>query len=310
MHPPPDKLPLISAVVVTYRPEVGVLENLRRLLAQVPLVIVVDNGSDGASAQVVAAAGALAGVQLIRNGANLGIATALNLGIRQALQTGCQWVATFDQDSSIPEHFFEGLFQAYHQCPLAERTGMIVPGKWLAPAAEPSPPPPSKEPLFKFVRASMASGNLIKTEIFKSVGFYDDTLFIDYVDADFCLRLQKCGFKILSATTVVLEHELGTKQTRNLLGFRLSFRIHAAWRYYYIMRNRVVLYRRYFPTFPLWVLRDARGLSWELPRIILLENGRKQKLCAVFQGICDGVRGKTGQHPQFPASQMARTSGL
>jgi rhamnosyltransferase len=300
MHPPPDKLPLISAVVVTYRPEVGVLENLRRLLAQVPLVIVVDNGSDGASAQVVAAAGALAGVQLIRNGANLGIATALNLGIRQALQTGCQWVATFDQDSSIPEHFFEGLFRAYRQCPAAEQTGMIVPGKWSALAAEPAPPTRSEEPLFTFVTASMASGNLVKAGIFKSVGFYDDALFIDYVDADFCLRLQKCGFKILSATTVVLKHELGTKQTRNLLGFRLSFRIHAAWRYYYIMRNRVVLYRRYFSLAPRWVLRDAVWLLLESGRIIILEEGRRAKLNAVFRGIWDGVRNNVGWNAYFP----------
>src|SRR5271170_4637319 len=106
----PDKLPLISAVVVAYRPDVVLLENLRRLLNQIPEVIVVDNGSDGASAQVIEAAGNLAGVQLIRNSFNLGIATALNMGIRQALQSGSPWIATFDQDSAIPDGYFEKLF--------------------------------------------------------------------------------------------------------------------------------------------------------------------------------------------------------
>ncbi|MEI8290831.1 MAG: glycosyltransferase family 2 protein [Verrucomicrobiota bacterium] len=292
--------PLIAAVVVTYQPDVELVKNLRQLLVQVPLVIVVDNGSTGSSVKVVAAAGELAGVQLIRNESNLGIATALNFGIRQALLAGYQWVATFDQDSSIPECFFTELFRAYYACPAPERTGMIVPGKWLAPVSFRAEPASAQDALFTFVAAAMTSGSLIKAEMFETVGFYDDALFIDYVDADYCLRLRKKGFKILSATSVILAHELGTKQTRNLLGYSLCFRIHVAWRYYYIVRNRLVLYRRYFTTFPRWALRDARWLMLELGRIIFLEKGRRQKLFAVFQGFRDGLRGKTGRHPDFP----------
>ena len=292
--------PKISAVVVTYLPDVILLENLRKILAQVSTVIVVDNGSDGASAEWVELAGKLPGVFLIRNLSNLGIADALNIGIRHALQTGCQWVATFDQDTAIPVDYFNRLFRSYEKCPISESVGVIVSGGWSegdnAAVAGKYP----AEPGWSLVSAAVNSGSLIKTGVFEKAGFYDKDLFIDYVDADFCLRVQKNGFKILSATGVVLEHDLGTKQTRNLLGLRLSFRIHAAWRYYYIMRNRLMLYRRYFTTFPRWVMRDALGLSWELPRIILLEHGRGQKLSAVVQGISDGLRGKTGRHPHFP----------
>jgi rhamnosyltransferase len=296
----PDKLPLISGVVVTYRPDIVLLENLRRLLKQIPAVIVVDNGSDGSSAQVVEAAGNLAGVQLIRNGTNLGIATALNVGIRRALQSGSKWVATFDQDSSIPDHYFEKLLCAYNACPASEKVGMIVPGKWSAGVASQAKPAHPEDPLFSFIAAAITSGSLIKAEVFQMVGFYDDALFIDYVDVDFCLRLQKNGFKILNATSVVLGHELGAKQTRNLFGFRLSFRIHTAWRYYYIIRNRLVLYRRYLTTFPRWVLRDAGWLVLELGRIICLETGRGPKLQAAIRGVRDGLCGKTGRHPNYP----------
>ena len=298
-----DTLPIISAVVVAYYPDGTLLENLRRLTDQIPEVILVDNDSDGVSAEIVETAGNLPGVRLIRNGSNLGIATALNIGIHHALQAGRRWVATFDQDTLIPPHYFERLFEIYELCPSRQNVGMIVPGNWSwseldhASAAKKH----FTEPAWSFVRAALNSGSLIKTEVFESAGFYDDELFLDYVDVEFCLRLQKKGFKILSATSVVLQHELGIKQTRNLLGFHLSFRIHAAWRYYYIMRNRVVLYRRYFSAFPLWVLQDVKGLLLEMGRIIFLENGRRQKLHAVFQGICDGLRGHTGRHPDFPS---------
>ncbi len=301
----PHKLPLISAVVVTYQPDRGLLEHLRRILAQVPTVVVVDNGSEGADAKRVEAAGELAGVRLIRNGSNLGIATALNLGIRAALQSGCEWVTTFDQDSAIPKGFFEQLFLAYHACPARESVGMIAPGKWSMGTARPAKPPPPAAAAFSYVMAAITSGSLIKAKVFETAGFYDDALFIDYVDAEHCLRMQLNGFKVLSATLVVLEHELGTQQTRNLLGYALSFRIHTAWRYYYIMRNRLVLYRRYLTTFPRWALRDARGMVLELGRIILLEHGRKQKLHAVFQGIWDGLRGHTGRHPGYPPAKTS-----
>lgn len=297
-----NELPVISAVVVTYHPGGALLEQLRRILSQVPSVIVVDNGSEGPSAQVVEAAGNLAGIHLIRNGKNLGIATALNIGIRQALQAGAQWIATFDQDSAIPDHFFQDLLRAYNACPARDKVGLVAPGQWSTGAISPTPPANPSEPLFSFVPAAITSGSLIRAGVFDAVGFYDDALFIDYVDVDFCLRMQKRGFKVLNATQVVLGHELGTKQTRNLLGYRLSFRIHTAWRYYYNIRNRLVLYRRYGIAFPRWALRDAVWLVLELGRITCLETGRGPKLQAVIRGLRDGLCGKTGRHPNYPPS--------
>ena len=288
--------------MVAYYPDVTILDNLRKLSEQITNIVLVDNASGGASAKWVESAGRLPGVTLIRNNSNLGIATALNIGIRHALQTGRQWVATFDQDTLIPPRYFEQLFEVYELCPARQNVGMIVPGNWSWSELDHAfiAKKHLTEPAWSFVRAALNSGSLIKPEIFESVGFYDDGLFLDYVDVEFCLRLQKNGFKILSATPVVLQHELGTKQTRNLLGFHLSFRIHAAWRYYYIMRNRVMLYHRYFSAFPLWALQDFKGLLWEMGRIIFLENGRRQKLNAAFQGVRDGLRGNTGRHPDFP----------
>lgn len=272
---------------------------MRRLCSQAAEVILVDNGSEGASVQIVELAGKMPGVHLIRNGSNLGIAAALNIGVRFALQFNRSWIATFDQDTAIPKDYFEQLFRAYQMCPDSQGVGMITPGGWTEIGAS-AAPASSAKPAWSFAQGAISSGSLIRADVFGLIGFYDDTLFIDYVDTDFSLRLRKYGFKILSAPSVVLEHELGTKQTRRLLGFQISFRIHAAWRYYYIVRNRLLLYRRYLTFSPLWVLYDARWLVLELGRIIVLENGRRSNLRAVFQGIRDGLRGRTGRHPDFP----------
>lgn len=289
----------IAAVVVTYRPDAAILEHVRRISEQVREIIVVDNATEGVAAEWIDVLAKTPGVFLIRNRANLGIAAALNIGIRHALPSGFSWIATFDQDTGIPENYFKRLLGVYETCPDRQNAGMVVPGGWTE-AGAPEKQNASGVPEWSFAVGAITSGSLIKAEIFGATGFYDETLFIDYVDTDFCLRAQKCGFKILSVSSVSLEHELGQRQTRNVFGFQISFRIHTAWRYYYIIRNRLLLYRRYWRVAPGWLLHDLRWLILELGRIFLLEDGRKPKIRAVLQGIKDGLRNKAGRHPDYP----------
>jgi rhamnosyltransferase len=287
---------LISAVVITYRPGSIVLENLRRLCAQIDKVVVVDNGSQGESQQVVEAVGKLPGVTLIRNSSNLGIATALNIGIRHALEAGAEWVATFDQDSAVTPDYFKNLFVAYELCPDKPGVGMLVPRGWSETVAKMLHP---GQEIWGYALAAVTSGSLIKSEVFRVSGFYDDGLFIDFVDLDFCLRMRKHGFKIVRAVTVVLDHELGSEHTRNILGFKISFREHVPWRYYYMMRNRLLLHQRFIFSSPRWVLYDFAFFCYGSAQV-LLETRRWQKIQALFKGLCDGLRGRTGRHPEFP----------
>ena len=263
-------------------------------------IIVVDNGSAGTSLEIVEQVGHLTGVHLVRNEENLGIAAALNIGIRRALDAGCQWVATFDQDSAVTARYFEDLLRAYAICPEPEKVGMIVPGQWV-PHCDPDGGAQNVARRdFTFVKGASNSGCLIRADIFSRIGFYDEPLFIDYVDTDFCLRLRKRGFRILCAPQVVLRHELGDKQVRRFLGLSISFRIHSAWRYYYNIRNRTVLHLRYLASFPAWVLWDWSRMLLELCRIAILEHQRGHKLSCAFRGLWDGLRGRLGRHPDFP----------
>ncbi|HTV62528.1 MAG TPA: glycosyltransferase family 2 protein [Verrucomicrobiae bacterium] len=295
----------IGAVLVTYQPDAAILDHVRRIAAQVSEFIVVDNASDGPAAQWIESMSKMPGVFLIRNRANLGIAAALNIGIRHALQSHPEWIVTFDQDTAVPENYFKRLLEAYGTCPHSRQVGMVVPGG-LTEIGAPARPNPRRGRAWSFVPGAVNSGSLIKVEIFEKVGFYDEALFIDYVDSDFCLRLLKNGFKILSATPVIFEHELGRRETRSFFGLTLTFRVHTAWRYYYKFRNRLLLYRRYWSvSFP-WFLRDLWWLFLELGRTFLLEHDRRPKVHATFQGLKDGLRGKSGRHPDFPPPQEPR----
>ncbi len=77
------------AVIVTFHPPPAVLENLAKVRFQVEGLVVVDNGSSSLSLAPFRAAMCEMKFTLIENGANLGIAAALNIGVRWARS---QWV--------------------------------------------------------------------------------------------------------------------------------------------------------------------------------------------------------------------------
>ena len=118
----------VCAVVVTYNPGAKTLENVRALTAQVP-AIVVDNTPSPSCAKrdVLEAIEQMDSVHLIRNRQNLGIAAALNRGIQEVINSGYQWVATFDQDSTITPRFFDGLLNALQSYPPRERVALVAP---------------------------------------------------------------------------------------------------------------------------------------------------------------------------------------
>ena len=283
-----DSHRVVSAIVVTYRPAADVPAHVAGIAAQANTVFVVDNGSGMEFQPVLANIQTQANVRLIQNPENLGIAAALNTGIRAALSEGYPWVATFDQDSVATEALFENQFRALEaqgrpddvaliSCQHATQNGMS----------------PQKS-VSEHITVSMTSGSLIRSSIFKEVGLYDESLFIDYVDFDFCLRLQKAGHKIIRAPKAILHHRLGTSEEHSFLWKKITIKTHSAWRHYYIMRNRVLMYRRYGFDSPLWCLHDLAWLGLDLAKIILFENGKCPKLFNVMKGIAHGIAGKTG----------------
>jgi rhamnosyltransferase len=280
----------ICAVVVSYNPPLVLLDNIVRLGRKTSKILIIDNGSGQSSSALLAELQRIQGVHVFPKGKNEGIGNALNFGIRFAIEAGYEWVATFDQDSTIDDDFFVQQFSALATCPFKDRVALISP-RHVSPGTALED---LNGPEYDSINVAMTSGSLIRSSVFKRVGFYDESMFIDYVDFDFCLRLQKAGYKIIRAPRAILHHRLGTAEAHFFLGKKISIKTHSAWRRYYIMRNRVLMYRRYALRFPLWCLNDLIWLGLDLTKIVLFESEKGSKLFNVIKGILHGLAGKTG----------------
>ena len=287
----------VCAVVVTFNPSERLLENITALRLQVAEVVVVDNASNPSTLQYVQEV-ERCGAKVFYNGENLGIAAALNIGMNYALEQGYTWIATFDQDSKPPPEFVKRLLETYDAYPDKERVAILSPvyrDEATGTVFQHSQHGEKNGERFQEIVSTMTSGNLVKAGALAKTGLFEEDLFIDYVDHEFCLRCRKVGFGVLESPSAILNHNLG--ETEKYIKFGLTFHAtnHSPLRRYYNARNRFVVYRRYLFSEMRWILGDMLGFFKEVSKIILVERDKGKKLSAIGQGLWHGLIGKMGK---------------
>jgi rhamnosyltransferase len=160
----------VCAVMVTYNPDSPLEQNIRAVLPQVDKLIIVDNGSALPIRAHIETIASSCAVQVIWNKENLGLATALNIGIRSAFGSdNFAWIATFDQDSRVDAGFSEAMLQAYLNCPYRERVGIIGPHHVeLKENTTAGLTHHEEQDRIREITAEMQSGTLLSTEALRS----------------------------------------------------------------------------------------------------------------------------------------------
>lgn len=95
------------------------------------------------------------------------------------------------------------------------------------------------------VKSIITSSMLTTYDVIKEVGFWNENLFLDYADWDFCWRVQNINKRCCITDKVILRHSLGLGKTK--IG-PFALRIAAPIREYYQMRDaRYLLKKDYVP---------------------------------------------------------------
>jgi len=281
------------AVVVTFHPDNDVIENLHKLRDQVESLVVVDNGSSPESISLLRRASAEIKFELIENGENLGIATALNIGIRWVERNAYHWVIFFDQDSAVTEAFMETMIRAYETHPQRDRLAILVPQYVDKRLGSPLPPPLTSEGKLE---VATTSGTLMLVSSFRTHGLFEDDLFIDGVDYEYSLRLRSSGYLIEECREAVLLHSPGSPQTHRFCGLYLCQTAnYSPLRRYYQERNKIWVARKYWRKCPGSCFKLFKYSLNALAKIVLAENQKWDKCYYFSMGIADGLRGRMGK---------------
>jgi rhamnosyltransferase len=287
----------VCAVIITFRPIQEHLENAIKARPQVQKLVIVDNGSSDQALAPFRAAASEGKFHLIENGENLGIAAALNTGIRWAKSQGLDWVILFDQDSTVTEGLVDTLLATYFSDPNRDSIGTIVPTYIDRNSGNEMPVERSKSGEILTVSTS---SSLIPQSVFEHCGYFREDFVIDQIDYEFCLRIVAAGYRIVQSAEAKLMHSLGERKEYGVGGKHLLISTHHnAKRRYYIIRNRVVLLQLYWNKFPSYCF-NLFTLTWkDSIKIVLVEKDKFQKLQNTVKGLIDGTLGRMGKRVEL-----------
>jgi rhamnosyltransferase len=283
----------VCAVVVTFHPESSVSDNLFRVRSQVDNIIVIDNGSSAEALSLLRSLATQMCFSLVENGENLGIAAALNIGVRMALAQGYRWISLFDQDSAVTDGFIDAMLRSYVEDPHHEKIAIICPRFKDPVIGMTDEPPIAKDgrPLY-----TITSGSLMPIEVFAHCGLFEEDLIIDRVDEEYCLRVRSLGYTLVLCQNATLIHRIGTPTQHFLFGKHFCYSTnHNAIRRYYITRNRFILLQRYWKQYPLWAYWQIRDFLKETAKVLLVEDDRRAKLWNTARGTLHAFLGRRGR---------------
>ncbi len=278
----------IVAVLASYRPDLAVLEtNIAAIEPQVAALVLVDDGS-GPEVQAALAKRLAAPHRFLPLPRNTGLAHAQNAGIAAARNMGAEAVLLMDQDSRPAPGMVTALAGA-----LARRRAdrpAVIGASYAEPHRGTNAGLPKDDDIPE-MPAIIASGSLIPLPAYDAIGPFDERLFIDFIDTEWCFRARAAGWRCFAAKQALMTHRIGDSALP-LAGRARA--VHSPARMYYQIRNLLLLARR--PETP-------RGWLWRtgpryLARSLVLSLAvppRPARLRAVLRGIGHGLAGRSGK---------------
>ena len=287
------------AIIVSYEPDIRALLSLLEQVSSQADFILIDNASGNSDEFLTIAANKprCVGVHALEQ--NIGLASAMNLGLREAMQSGYAFAVLFDQDSQVPASFFANLQTAYIEAQRLSHNQVAAVGPRIVSLRDDSPMPfklfsswfnrvnvrvPGSDRLFK-AEFLISSGCLIVLKHLDSIGQMKDEYFIDNIDLEWCFRAKAKGFEVIGTDHAQLHHSIGVNENNFLVrkGFIVS---HSPLRSYYSTRNRFSLYRQSYAPFA-WKLRDFPRFVLKTAWLLLFSKQRIAYAKNILRGLKD-----------------------
>lgn len=213
-----EKNPKIFTIILNYNGDGHVIKCLKSVAKSdcpnLEIVFVDNNSRDGS---LEAAKNLFPRAHFIKNSKNIGFAAGINVGIRFALEKMADFIFLLNPDATVEKSAIREMSEIFKR---SQRIGLVSPviyqigtGKiwfsggrinWLSMKAL-HQNEPIREKIYKTEYVS-GCAMMVKKEVFKAAGLFDEDYFLYYEDADFCLRAQKAGFYSAVAGNVRAEH--------------------------------------------------------------------------------------------------------
>jgi len=274
------------------------LKSLRNLDYRNFEVVVVDNGSVDSSAEKLGESAPE--IRLIKSQTNLGFAAGCNVGIRDVLSRGADYVLLLNNDTVVAPDFLSRLMEVAES---DAKIGLLNPKMYFFDRPDRLQYAGGVHKFWRLFpqtiglrqrddgrydqvrEVSFLSGTalLMKAEVIRRVGVLEEVYFHFYEDIEWSLRAVRAGFKGMYVPKAVIwhkEHYATEKGQRN--GF-IEF---------YLARNNIIFARKHLPL-RLWPVKMPFFGAWMVYRTLVFAARRDwEKVKSLYKGAWSGCTTK------------------
>lgn len=271
---------MFLAGVVLYNPCINRLkDNINSIYNQVECIICINNNSKNYK-DIEALLNEYRKVILINNDNNMGMGYALNQIVKWGIENNYKWAITLDQDSICPNNIID----EYSKYINIEKMAIITPV--IEDANRNNESNYLKE--FEFIENPedvITSGSFISLDICKRIGYFNEKMFIDFIDIEYNNRIINEGYKIIRINYIKLFHEIGKIKEYRIGKWTISCSNHNAIRRYYMARNRLYYKEKYFGKISFY--KEIVRLILGVLKVWILEEDKFEKTKATIKGGID-----------------------
>ncbi len=269
----------ICACVVLYNPT-NVFSNINSYPSFVEKVYIIDNSSVSHIDEIRQSINKKYEYYFL--GENKGIAYALNLSCKLAMNSKFDFILTMDQDSVFPSDKYNDLILKYLNSKIIDEYGVL--GLNFNSS--------SMEEKIVDTNFWITSGGFVNLKNYSKILGFKSELFIDYVDFELGEQFQKIGKKIGYINNISLQHTIGNPIKKKFFLKEITCLNHSPIRYYYRYRNSLYLYKNNKRFYRKKYFHD---LIIDTLKILLFEPNKLEKIKMIKLGRKDAKIGKLGK---------------
>jgi len=302
--------PRVSVILVNwnnFRDTAECLESLRQTTYPNYEVVVVDNGSEGDDPRLIRER--FGGhVHVIENDKNYGFAEGCNIGIKDALARGADYVALLNNDTIVAPDFLEelvsvaesdeavgiagGKIYCYEAPELIWSAGGFL-NYWTGATPIRGRGEVDHGQFEETVAVDWICGTFmfISRKVLQTVGMLDGRFFFSWEDIDLCVRANKRGFKVLFVPQSKIWHKgFAFGKEKRLRGLPV----------YYAVRGYLIFMEKHFTrlqrvTSALYFIISLPKIMWHCSRLL----GQWRASIYVLRGVFDYLRRRYRTSPEL-----------
>lgn len=280
-----------AACVILYHPKKEDIANISTYCTKVEKLYIFDNTEEKSNENLFVG---MDNINYFWDGENKGLSIRLNAACQMAIADKFDYLLTMDQDSSFIEENIDCYFKDVLNFKEKETVaifGLEYNKEYISVK--------KNDITFEKKDHLITSASVMNLKLFTTIGGFDENLFIDGVDIDYCYAAMAKGFNNIQFKYNYFKHALGEPVRKgSVTSFYLlkkNVRIHSAIRVYYMKRNMLYLEEKYSKIFPEYIQKQKKVYQRHIKRCIKYSDTFFKVIKLRNQAISDYKNKKMGK---------------